>query len=594
MKIHEYVIQQACTRPTSIALIDSNQSLSYQDLDARSNQLANYLHRLGVRPGDFIPILMQRSVQALTSILAVLKLGAVYVPLNTLISPIKLKEIVDLIGTRFLITDSAHLDKIDAYNKINIDLANYECMNQELNFSHNMDTKICYGVFTSGTTGAPKGILVSHQALEQTFLSWQKCFDLQLGEHHLQLANLGFDVFTGEWVRALCSGGTLVITPQAYILEPTQLYQYMQDNSVNTAEFVPAVLLRLTEHLKQTSQNLHFMKRVICGSDLITVKSFTGIYDLCGPTTRLINSYGLSEAVIDSTYFDYNETALAQLHEHSLVPIGRPFPHVKTYIVDDNLNEVTPGEEGELLIGGNALAEEYWNQPDLTQKRFPTLAAQGYGKVFRTGDRGYQLSDGNIVFLGRNDFIAKINGVRIELSAIEETLKEIPSIKDALVLVNQPDPTKEKTMLNAYMVITGVNLSAQQLVNHLQRMNFSKHEIPSNFYTVKEIPLNINGKKERRGEFLRIITELPKTNKIIPPRTKIERQIWKIWSELLGTDDFGVTDSFLACGGDSIKLYDLLRRTQEFSYFAPEPLCTNNLTVEKIANNITALNINGS
>lgn len=583
MKIHHYVEEQAQLNPHQIALVDQAGTLSYEDLLIRVNQLTHYLHAQGVQPGDFIPILMQRSVQTLVAILAVLKLEAVYVPLNTLMSKTSLQSIVDNLSPRFVILDACYVDAIRHTAKINLsgfDYSQFENDFSSLNAHNPQD--LCYTIFTSGTTGIPKGVMVTHRALIHTFLSWKKEFDLKVTDRHLQLANLGFDVFTGEWVRALCSGATLIILPDSYLLQPKLLYKYLLDQSINSAEFVPAVLLRLAEYLRESSNHLHFMDRVICGSDLITVKEFEFIYSFCSPKTRLINSYGLSEATIDSMYFEYDASVLSELDEHSLVPVGKPFSHARAYVVDENHRELGFGVEGELLIGGLALAEGYWNQSELTQQRFIHLNIHKTERVFCTGDKAYSLKDGNVLFVGRNDFIAKVNGVRVELSTVEGFLKEVPEVDDAVVIAVPSEDQASKIKLCAYVVGKRGLLSSESLLEHLRDKNLPRHAYPAEFYQIENIPLNMNGKKIRKPEYFKVTGRLALNSTIASPRTEMEQKIWKIWADILHDDHFGITNSFYECGGDSIKYCVMAEKVEKKLGMRLKKMRMRNLTIREM------------
>lgn len=584
MRIHHYVEEQARLHPHQIAVVDQAGSLSYEDLLIKANQLAYHLHMQGVQAGDFVPILMQRSVHAFVAILAVLKLEAVYVPLNTLMPKTSLQRIVDNVNPKLVVLDDGYMNAIRHTTKINLSGFDYSQFNHDFSSPNtNNPQDLCYTIFTSGTTGIPKGVMVTHQALIQTFLSWQKEFGLKATDRHLQLANLGFDVFTGEWVRALCSGASLVILPDDYLLKPKLLYNYLLDQSINSAEFVPAVLLRLANYLKENSNHLQGMDRVICGSDLITVKEFEFIHSFCGPKTRLINSYGLSEATIDSLYFEYDASVLSELDEHSLVPVGKPFPHVSAYVVDENHQELGFGVEGELLIGGSALAEGYWNQPELTQQKFINLNLHKTERVFCTGDKAYSLKDGNILFVGRNDFIAKVNGVRVELSAVEGFLKEVPEIDDAIVIAVPMEDQASKIKLCAYVVSSKGLLSSESLLEHLRDKNLPRHAYPAEFYQIENIPLNMNGKKIRKPECFKVIRRLALNSTIVSPRTEMEQKIWKIWADILRDNHFGITNSFYECGGDSIKYCVMAEKVEKKLGMRLKKMRMRNLTIREIA-----------
>ncbi len=261
-----------------------------------------------------------------------------------------------------------------------------------------------------------------------------------------------FDVFTGDWTRALCSGGKLVLCPREALLDAPRLYELMRREEVDCAEFVPAVLRNLVNHLEQTGQTLGFMQLLAAGSDMWYAGEYRRIKELCGPGTRLINSYGLTEATIDSTYF---EGAAIGLAESRPVPIGRPFANSRIRILDHNLQPVPVGAAGELHVGGPGLARGYFNRPELTAEKFvvdPFGDAPG-DRLFRTGDLARWLPDGCVELLGRSDDQVKIRGFRIEPGEIESVLGRHPAVRQAVVLVRGDTPDRKH--LVAYLTTDG-------------------------------------------------------------------------------------------------------------------------------------------
>ncbi|MEA5516078.1 amino acid adenylation domain-containing protein, partial [Nodularia sp. UHCC 0506] len=311
---------------------------------------------------------------------------------------------------------------------------------------------LAYIIFTSGSTGQAKGVMIEHGSLVNAYFAWEQAYNLQSGvKSHLQMASFAFDVFTGDWVRALCSGGKLVLCDRDLLLSPPQLYDCMQQQQIDCAEFVPAVLRTLIQYLEDSRQKLDWMQLVICGSDRWYTDEYQRCQALCGSQTRVINSFGLTEATIDSTYFE-SANITSNTSTHSLVPIGRPFANTQLYVLDTHLHPVPVGVVGELYIGGPGLARGYLNRPDLTTASFiphpftnnPSL------RLYKTGDTARWLADGNLELLGRVDAQEKIRGYRVELAEVESVLNQHPNIKQAVVLA-QPDISGEKR-LAAYIV----------------------------------------------------------------------------------------------------------------------------------------------
>ncbi len=330
----------------------------------------------------------------------------------------------------------------------------YSCSgDNNTSFGHNTNLppqNLAYVIYTSGSTGQSKGVMIEHQSLVNTYLGWEQIYQLRSkASCHLQMASFAFDVFSGDVVRALCSGGKLVLCPKEVLLSPEQLYALMLQEKVDCAEFVPVVLRHLIAYLEESQQRLDFMQLLICGSDSWYGGEYEKFRGLCGEKTRLINSFGLTEATIDSSYF---ESPTANLPKDQLVPIGRPFPNTQIYILDSNLQPVPIGVTGELYISGKGLARGYRHRPDLTAQKFIAnpFSNQQLARLYKTGDLARYWADGNIEFLRRSDRQVKIRGFRIELGEIEAVLSQHPAVREVVVL--SQEETQAFTRLIAYVV----------------------------------------------------------------------------------------------------------------------------------------------
>lgn len=267
---------------------------------------------------------------------------------------------------------------------------------------------LAYIAYTSGSTGNPKGVMVTHANIFSIYNAWKQVYNLTSDDRHLQIANFGFDVCSGDIIRAFGSGAHLVICPSEIILNPEKLFNLLKKQVIKIAEFTPVVLRKLINYLNEV--NLNFMRLLICGSDAWSIKEYKVFKSYLNPNARLINSYGTTETAIDSTYFEWNES-ISQLNELSAVPLGKPFPNSKIKILNEALKECPPEVHGEIYIGGEGVSLGYLNQPELTQKKFISLLLNNKNEIFyKTGDRGYYLADGNIMFLGRSDDQIKIMG----------------------------------------------------------------------------------------------------------------------------------------------------------------------------------------
>jgi len=464
--IHHLIENQVARAPDALAVVWNDARLTYRELNARANQLANYLRARGVAPEMPVAICLERSLEMIVAALAVLKAGGAYVPLDPDYPSERLAFMLEDSGAQILLTQSHLLSRIthpstplrsaqDA-SRICLDTDwHIIAQSSDANPTANVAPEnLAYIIYTSGSTGQAKGVLIEHRSLGNQFFAWRDAYQLDALQAHLQMANFSFDVFTGDFARALGSGGTLVLAPREWLLLPDKLYALMRREQITCAEFVPAVLRQLVQYLDETNQRLDFMRVLICGSEAWHVGEYQKFKRACGAHTRLINSFGLTEATIDSTYF---EGAFGDAPTDRGVPIGRPFANTHAYILDAHAQPVPIGVPGELYIGGAGVARGYLNRPELTAEKFITVNSQqstvhgprftdnGSLRLYKTGDRARYLPDGNIEFLGRADFQIKVRGYRVESGEVEAVLRQHPIVRDAVV-------TARAERLVAYLV----------------------------------------------------------------------------------------------------------------------------------------------
>jgi amino acid adenylation domain-containing protein/thioester reductase-like protein len=553
--IHELIEAQVKQIPDVVAVVFNDQALTYRELNDRANQVAHTLIQKGVGPEVRVGLCLERSLEPIVGVLGILKAGGAYVPLDPTYPVERLNFILTDADISLLLTQKDLLSSLPTDKAQVILVEDIEPAERQDNPQHRTaPDRLAYAIYTSGSTGQPKGVMIEHQSLINAYFGWQDAYQLKSqATTHLQMANFAFDVFTGDWVRALCSGGKLVLCPRETLLDPKALYTLMQQQQVNCAEFVPAVLRTLIEYLEQTQQTLGFMNLLICGSDRWTVQEYQTFRQYCGSQTRLINSFGLTEATIDSSYFE--QTDLTLLPEQQ-VPIGKPFANTQLYILDTHLNPVPVGVKGELYIGGRGLARGYWNRPELTAERFipnpfnPTSIA----RLYRTGDLARFLPDGNIEFLDRLDYQVKIRGVRIELGEIEAAIAQSPLVQQAIVTAHEANPSTVR--LVAYVVLNSDtdcdhHTLSQTLRNHLAQ-SLTDCMIPSAFVILDAIPLTPNGKVDRRALPVPDKAELGLDRPFVAPQTALEQAIAAIWQQLLDIEAIGIHDNFFALGGHSL------------------------------------------
>jgi len=458
--IHQLFEAQVEETPEAIAVVyeDSEtgcrEVATYRELNQQANQLAHYLRKRGVGPEVLVGVCLERSLAMVVALLGVLKAGGAYVPLDPTYPQERLVFMLKDAQVRVLLTQQRLVDLRLSPNSqvvcLDTDWETIASENEDNLTNCVTAANLAYLIYTSGSTGKSKGVMVQHRSLVNAYLAWEEAY--QLRSHvrcHLQMASFAFDVFSGDWVRALASGGKLVLCPRELLLTPQKLYELMCREQVDCAEFVPVVLRHLIQYLEESNQRLDFMRLLVCGSDSWYVREYRKFRRFCGPQTRLINSFGLTEATIDSSYF---ETAAMDLAVEQLVPIGRPFTNTQIYILDSDLKPVPIGIPGELHIGGLGLARGYRDRPQLTAAQFipDPFSTEAGDRLYKTGDLARWLPDGNIELLGRIDYQEKIRGYRIELGEIEATLSQHPSVQETVVLVREDCPGEKR--LVAYVV----------------------------------------------------------------------------------------------------------------------------------------------
>jgi amino acid adenylation domain-containing protein len=585
--IHQLIAEQAAKIPAAIAVVFEDRQLTYGKLNNKANRLAHYLRSLNVETESIVGVFLGKSLDLIVTVLAILKSGAAYLPLDPSYPRDRLEFMLEDANPPVIITTSLLNEQLPRHKSqvICLDLQQ-ETLTQQPSENPSNQTQndsLTYIIYTSGSTGKPKGVTIEQSSLVNAYLGWEEAYHLTTATtSHLQMASFSFDVFAGDFVRALCSGSKLVLCPGDLLLESKQLYALICREKVDCAEFVPAVLRNLVEYLERTNQQLGFMNVIAAGSDSWYLSEYKRIQSLCGTQTRLINSYGVSEATIDSTYF---EADVVDLADDRLIPIGRPFPNTKIYILDQQLQPVPIGVPGELHLGGIGLARGYLKRPDLTDSKFipnPFQTSRGEtakqssngDRLYKTGDLVRYLPDGNIEFLGRIDYQVKIRGFRVELGEIEALLAQHSEIRETVVIVRE-DVAGDKRLF-AYIVPTHAQTFTIDDLRDFLSQYLPNYMIPNGWAILDAFPMTPNGKIDRRAllaynplnsvvttetiapianrlaNSITFLTANPVDTSAISPTTRTEEILVGIWAKVLGLDTVSIHDNFFELGGHSL------------------------------------------
>jgi amino acid adenylation domain-containing protein/thioester reductase-like protein len=447
--IHQLFEAQVERSPEAEAVVYQQERLSYRELNNEANRLARYLRTQGVGSETCVGLYLERSLFQMIAVLATLKAGGTYLPLDPAYPSDRLTFMLEDAQVAVLVTQHSLQNRFSDQEIPLVLVEACEEINTENLHLPIQPDQLAFMIYTSGSTGTPKGAMVTHANLINYTYFFSHRYQLPSLIHaHLLMASFSFDVFIADMVRSLCNGAKLVMVPYETVLAPEQLYALMLQEDIDSAEFVPAVLKSLADYLEQTQQTLSFMHLLAAGADTWPVRDYHQVLRLCSMETRVLNVYGLTEATIDNAHFERGEP-LGSVE--GAVPIGKPIANTQLYILNQALQPVPIGVMGELYVGGRGVGRGYLRRPDLTADRFipdPFSALPG-ARLYCTGDVVRYRADGTIEFFGRSDQQVKIHGFRIELGEIEGTLVQHPTVREALVLARE-DKSGEKKLV-AYL-----------------------------------------------------------------------------------------------------------------------------------------------
>ncbi|MFM2060605.1 MAG: hypothetical protein RLZZ507_275 [Cyanobacteriota bacterium] len=555
--IHHLFEAQVEKTPDAVAVVFEHQKLTYQELNKKANQLAHYLQILGVKPDTLVGICMERSLEMVVGILAIMKAGGAYLPLDSSYPQERLEFMLTDAQLSFLLVQTHLVEQLPPHQTevINVDknwgeFANYS----ELNPESNVQLKnIAYVIYTSGSTGKPKGAINTHQGLCNRLLWMQDTYKLTSNDQVLQKTPFSFDVSVWEFFWPLFTGATLVVAKPGGHQDANYLVECIQQQKITTLHFVPSMLQVFLE--SPTLEQCHSLKRVICSGEALSSELQTRFFE-CWQSTglnnvELHNLYGPTEAAIDVTSWQCQP-----YYQENIVPIGRPIANTQIYILDSHLQPVPIGVAGELYIGGMGLARGYWNRQELTNEKFISSPFDAGKRLYKTGDLARYRADGNIEFLGRIDHQIKLRGFRIELGEIEAVIVQCSQVKETVVIANQQ-------RLIAYVVPEQKATFSTTELKQLIKQKLPEYMLPSAFVVLEALPLTPNGKVDRRALPAPDNLRPELANNYQPPESDVEKSIAKIWKQVLQLEKVGVNDNFFDLGGHSLLVVQVNNKLRE-------------------------------
>ncbi|REE25491.1 amino acid adenylation domain-containing protein [Winogradskyella pacifica] len=517
---------QAENTPNNIAVIFGAKEISFKELDAISNQFANYLianHNIGLN--DFVGLMIERSEWIVISILSILKVGAAYVPID-IDAPLVRKEFIKKDSNcKFTIDDSIIEDFINSKEKYSDKL---------LTDVGSKSDDLAYIMYTSGTTGNPKGVMIKQISVVSLILGETQNYGLNSTDKILQFSNYFFDASIEQIFLALFNGATTVIVDKQTIKDHA-VTDFIKKHSITHLNSTPSYL----ETIEGLSE-IKSLKRIVAGGETCSLTLAQKLSTICD----FYNAYGLTETTVTSMLYKYSSTD----NHNTVLTIGKPIQNTKVYILSKDMEMLPVGTAGDLYMSGIGLAKGYLNLPELTTKSFVENPFEENGRMYKTGDLAKWLPNGTIEFIGRKDDQVKISGYRLELGEVEAAINTLPNIKRATVISsNHTGEAKLVAYIESENTIKDSNSVRHQLSEILP-----EYMIPSLIMWIDDFPTTTNGKVDKKNlplpEFQRS-TNAPLLRK---PRTKIEKDIAKIWSKALHIPQIGIDDNFFEMGGNSL------------------------------------------
>ena len=541
---HEMFEGQVERTPDAVAVVFGDEQLTYRQLNNQANQLAHELVRLGVGADSLVGICVDRSSQMVVGLLAIMKAGGAYVPLDPSYPHERLAFMLQDANASVLLTQSGLIEKLPQYDghKLCLDSDwHFIAQNSTENLGVSVSAEnLAYLIYTSGSTGKPKGAMIRHCGLTN-YLNWcTEAYDVAHGCGAPVHSSISFDLTVTSLFAPLMVGRSVFLVGDGIQALADAL---LERENYSLVKITPAHLRALAE-LLPPEQIARRVRALIIGGEALHFESLS-FWRERAPATRLINEYGPTETVVGCCVYEVGSDDPAC----GAVPIGRPIANTALYVLDEDLQTVSPGQTGELFIGGDGVGRGYLGREQLTRERFVTNPYDERSTLYRSGDLARMLPNGNLEYLGRVDDQVKIRGFRVELGEIETVLKQHSSVSDCAVVMCD-EPSGEKRLV-AFLVSNEAEICEDENLRRFLGTKLPDYVVPSAFVMLHVLPLTINGKVDRQA-LAYLAPDSPVNPDFVPARTPIEAILANIWADVLKVKAVGVNDNFFDLGGDSI------------------------------------------
>ncbi|MEV7376932.1 amino acid adenylation domain-containing protein [Streptomyces lydicus] len=570
--VHELFAERAARTPDAVAVRDAGRELTFAALEARANRLAHHLVGLGVAPGTLVGVCADRGVDAVVALLGVLRAGGAFVPLDPAYPAERLRVMLEDAAVPVVVTEERLLDRTAGHDAVTV------CLDRDLPLLEELPARppyvpvtpedLAYVVYTSGTTGRPKGVMVEHRHVHHMVHAWDRRYGLAaLRPRALSVSSISVDLFFSDFLLSALFGGTMVICPQDAVADQVALTDLLLESRAQLMVTVPTLARAVVAELTWRGVRPEELRVLMVGSEGWPADAATEILAGLAPGTVLVNAYGSTETTVDSTVFQLGRDPLG---DAAFVPVGRPLANTRIYVLDGRMRPVPTGVVGECYIGGDGVSRGYLGRPELTAERFldDPFAPEPGARMYRTGDLARWRADGNLECLGRVDDQVKIRGFRVELGEVEAVLARHPAVAAAAAAVRRDDGGPAR--LVGYVVPAAGGTPDPAELRAFATERLPAPAVPTAYVVLDALPMTPSGTVSRRALPAPAGAQDP-ARPYAPPSSGTELLLCGIWQEVLGVERVGVHDNFFELGGDSILSIRVISRIRAALGLAPSP-----------------------